>query len=131
MTIDLKEPLKPPDPVERHPGGALLLAFAVAGGVIFGVLVGCVAVATGIWVLAFSPALVYLNRFLLLATRVRAMASASWVMPAVSIVVAAVVVLALPDSAALPVAVVAALSFPALLVVAVVIDAHLAGTVWR
>jgi hypothetical protein len=131
VTIDPEEPAKAHTPIERQPGAAVLLAFAVAGGVIFGVVIGCVAVATDIWVLALSPALVYANRFLLLGMRATAMAPASLVSPMVSIVVGSVVVLTVPDEAALPIAVLAALSLPALLIVTAVVDAHLAGTVWR
>jgi hypothetical protein len=131
VSIDSHEPRRAPGPGAIEPGGTQLLSVAAVGGLIFGLLVGSVAVATGAWILAFSPALVFVNRFLLVGTRAKAMTRASWIWPVVSVIVAVVVVVALPSSAALPVAVMAALSGPALLLVTAVIDAHAAGTVWR
>jgi hypothetical protein len=108
-----------------------LLAVAVASGIIFGLLVGCVAVASGAWILALSPALVFVNRFLLLGTRIKAMGRLSIVWPLISMTVASIVVVTVPSTAVLPLAVLAALALPALLIVAAVLDANEAGTVWR
>jgi hypothetical protein len=131
VTIDSREPPNPPTPIDVGPSGTQLLAVAVSGGLIFGLLIGCIAVASGVWILALSPALVFANRFLLLGTRAKATPRASWVWPVISIMMASIVVVIVPSSAVLPLAVVAAISLPALLVVAALIDAHAAGTVWR
>ena len=107
-----------------------MLTVALAGGIIFGLLVGCIAVATGVWILALSPALVLVNRFLILGARIKAMARESYVWPVISMIVASVVVVTIPSSAVLPLAVLAAISLPALLIVAAVLDANAAGAVW-
>jgi hypothetical protein len=131
VTLGPQEPTDPPTPIEDEPRAGRLLAIALAGGIIVGLLVGCVAVASGVWILAFSPALVFVNRFLLLGARIKAMARASNVWPVISITVASVVVVTVPSSAVLPLAVLAAVSLPALLIVTAVMDANAAGTVWR
>lgn len=118
-------------PIENEPSAGRLLTVALADGIILGLLIGCVAVASGVWILALSPALVSVNRFLFLGARIKAMARVSFVWPVISMIVASVVVVTVPNSAALPLAVLAALSLPALLIVTAVLDANAAGTVWR
>ena len=101
-------------PVTDPSAGRLLtVALASGMGIIFGLLVGCVAVASGVWILALSPASVFVNQFLLLGARIKAMGRASNVWPVISMIVAAVVVVTVPSSAALPLAVLAAIALPA------------------
>jgi hypothetical protein len=131
VTIDRQEPPILRTVIDPEPRATQLLAVGVVGGLIFGLLVGCVAVASGVWILALSPGLVFVNRFLVLETKAKSMGRASWVWPVISVIVASIVVVTVPNSAVLPLAILAAVSLPALLIVTAVIDARAAGTVWR
>ena len=120
----------PSSPAGRAASSRQLLAVTLSFGSILGLLLGCFALVTGVWLLVLTPLLVIPNRLLVMGSGAKRLSRALWLWPFSSVVVASVVVLAVPSPAVPAVVIVAAVMLPILMVIAAVIDARAAGTTW-